>query len=251
MKITVIGAGNVAFHLAKAIHNSNKATLHQLYSRNALSDHFKEIQTNVVHDINLLTEADVYIICVSDTAVIPVAQTLPFKNKLVVHTTGSVSMNDLPDTNRKGVFYPLQTFSKNKQVNFNTIPLCIEAENETDLNTLTILAKAITQSVHYIDSKQRQAIHLAAVFANNFTNHLYTITKDICDEKEIPFAIFQPLLAETLNKLNYLTPFEAQTGPARRNDMPTILKHVSLLQHKPEHQDVYKLLTESIQKSYE
>ncbi|SFU56532.1 Predicted oxidoreductase, contains short-chain dehydrogenase (SDR) and DUF2520 domains [Pustulibacterium marinum] len=250
ISVSIIGAGNVAFHLSKAFYQSESIHLHQIYSRSPLTEHYKNIQVPICHSLEELKEADVYIISVSDDAVIDIASQLPFEKKLVVHTTGSVSLQDLPSKNRRGVFYPLQTFSKNKKVALSKVPFCLEADEENDLETLKSLATAISHSVYEIDSEQRKTIHLAAVFVSNFVNHIYHITKDISDQKNIPFQIFQPLMEETLDKLQYLSPLEAQTGPARRNDQQTIDKHLSLLDNET-YKNLYQQFTTSILKTYE
>lgn len=248
--VTIIGAGNVALHLCKALYKSEGVYLNQIYSRSPLSHHFKNIQVPVTHSLEELKPSDVYIISVSDAAVTSVAQQLPFDNRLVVHTTGSVGMTELPEKNRRGVWYPLQTFSKDKNVSLEHIPFCIEAEDAGDLELLHLLSNAVSTKVYEMNSEQRQTLHLSAVFVSNFVNHLYQITKEIGDAKNIPFEVFQPLMHETLDKLQYLSPTEAQTGPARRNDQETILKHLSLLNNDL-YKNIYQLLTTSIRNTYE
>ena len=187
-----------------------------------------------------------YIIAVSDDAIAQVSENLALDNQLVVHTSGTVTLNALANKNRRGVFYPLQTFSKDKAVNFKTIPLCIEAENEKDATTLKLIANAISDAVYDINSEQRKALHVAAVFVNNFVNHLYQMGNEICDANTIPFEILKPLIQETANKIATLSPKNAQTGPAKRNDLKTIAAHEEFL--KDENQAaIYKLLTQSIQ----
>jgi predicted short-subunit dehydrogenase-like oxidoreductase (DUF2520 family) len=165
---------------------------------------------------------------------------------LVVHTSGTVTINALSNKNRRGVFYPLQTFSKDKAVNFKTIPLCIEAENEKDTTTLKLIANAISDAVYDINSEQRKALHVAAVFVNNFVNHLYQIGNEICNANTIPFAILKPLIQETANKIATLSPKTAQTGPAQRNDNSTIAAHQQFLTDENQ-AAIYNLLTQSIQ----
>ena len=139
----------------------------------------------------------------------------------------------------------LQTFSKDKKVDFSEIPFCLEAENANDYKTLEIVAKAIGKKIYPISSEQRNTLHVAAVFVNNFTNHLYKIGNDICKENEVPFEILQSLIKETASKIETLSPEKAQTGPAIRNDKKTIKNHLNLLDKNQ--QEIYKIFTKSIQ----
>ena len=173
---------------------------------------------------------------------------LPIKDQLVVHTSGSVSCQDLAEHNRRGVFYPLQSFSKNRESNFKEIPICIEAEFNKDLLLLEELAAALSDDVYFIDSDQRKKLHLAAVFVNNFVNHLYQIGHDICAREALPFEILKPLIAETARKIEEMTPSDAQTGPAKRNDLKTINEHLELL--SDDHKALYQLISKSIQATH-
>jgi predicted short-subunit dehydrogenase-like oxidoreductase (DUF2520 family) len=249
-KVIIIGSGNVAQHLIVAFQNSqNMGTeidLIQVFSRQKESiSHLLDLD-KITDDLATLEEADLYIIAVSDDAIADVSSQLPFKNRLVVHTSGSISLDALDNDNRKGVFYPLQTFTKNKDVDFKTIPICLESENATDFQLLEKVAKMISDKVFAINSEQRKALHVAAVFVNNFTNHLYQIGSEICQENQVPFEILKPLIAETAQKIMVLSPEEAQTGPAKRNDTSTIEAHEAFLSDE-NHLKIYKTLTQSIQ----
>jgi predicted short-subunit dehydrogenase-like oxidoreductase (DUF2520 family) len=250
IKLSIIGSGNVAQHLIVALQNSiingtemelvqvfssQKTTVTQLLDFNKITDDWKT-----------LAEADLYIIAVSDDAIATVSEQIPYKNKLVVHTSGAISLEILASNNRKGVFYPLQTFSKNKTVDFKIIPICIESQNASDYQLLQKVAQSISDSVFAINSGQRKALHLAAVFVNNFTNHLYKIGNDICIENNLPFEILRPLIQETAEKITQLSPNEAQTGPAIRNDSETINAHLSFLSDENQ-KNIYTILTQSIQ----
>jgi predicted short-subunit dehydrogenase-like oxidoreductase (DUF2520 family) len=202
--------------------------------------------TKITNDWNTLAEADLYILAVSDDAITSVSSQLPFENKLVVHTSGSAPMTSLDNKNRKGVFYPLQTFTKGKAVDFKTIPFCLETQFENDYTLLEKVAKSISNNVFAIDSHQRKALHVAAVFVNNFTNHLYQLGNDICQENNVSFDILKPLILETANKILTLSPEAAQTGPAKRNDISTIAAHESFLTNENQ-SIIYKILTQSIQ----
>ncbi|MFT7901209.1 DUF2520 domain-containing protein [Tenacibaculum ascidiaceicola] len=247
IKVVIIGGGNVATHLANAFSKTNEVSLVQMYARNIEQiQHLKEA-TPITNSIELLTEADVYIIAVSDDAIGDVSRKIEQKNGLVVHTSGSVAMQSLQNTGRKGIFYLLQSFSKDKDVNFDEIPFCLEAENEEDLQLLEALAKSIGKKIYRINSEQRKRLHVAAVFVNNFTNHMYKIGADICNEHQVPFEVLLPLIQETAQKITELSPKAAQTGPAKRNDQKTIQNHLALL--NAEQQEIYKLITKSIQQN--
>jgi len=246
LKVVIIGSGNVAQHFIRAFQNSGKALLVQAYARTPETLYHLLDKDKVTDNYNDLAEADIYILSVSDDAITAVSEQLPFKNRLVVHTSGSASLQNINNRNRRGVFYPLQTFSKNKEVDFSTIPICLESDTESDYKLLEGLAKSISPLTYSIDSRQRQALHIAAVFVNNFTNHLYSIGNDICRENNIPFDILKPLIKETADKINSLTPIEAQTGPAKRKDTSTIERHLDFI--KDDNQKaIYTLLTQSIQ----
>jgi predicted short-subunit dehydrogenase-like oxidoreductase (DUF2520 family) len=200
----------------------------------------------IITDFNDLAKADIYIIAVSDDAISKVSLQLPFENRLVVHTSGSVSLDALDKKNRKGSFYPLQTFSKGKEIDFSKIPICLESENKTDFDVLEKVAQSISNTVFKINSEQRKALHISAVFVNNFVNHLYQMGNEICIENNVPFEILKPLILETANKVMTLSPKEAQTGPAKRNDNKTIEAHLDFLSNENQ-ATIYKILTQSIQ----
>jgi predicted short-subunit dehydrogenase-like oxidoreductase (DUF2520 family) len=245
IKVSIIGSGNVGYHLIKAFREKTGVELVQVFSRKyeAVAD----IVSNkkIISDYNQLQPADIIIIAVSDDAIAEVSNQIPFQNQLLVHTSGSVNMEALNDKNRKGVFYPLQTFSKTKAVDFKVIPVCIEAENENDYQTLEFVAKLITEVIYRVNSEQRKALHIAAVFVSNFVNHMYRMGHEICTENHLSFNILKPLIQETAHKILTLSPQEAQTGPAKRNDSQTINSHLSFLSDENQ-KEIYKLLTKSI-----
>lgn len=244
--VIVLGSGNVASHIIKFINDSNELNLVQIYARN-LNKIDNAIDKNVVTDDYLkIKEADIYIIAVSDNSISEVSRKLPFKNKLVVHTSGSASLDQIDSKNRRGVFYPLQTFSKNKPVDFNQIPFCLETEFEKDYPILENITQKFSSKVYQISSEQRKFIHVTAVFVSNFTNHMFTIGNEICKENDIPFEIFKPLIQETFNKINELEPVLAQTGPAVRNDTSTLKKHLELITNE-KIKSLYLNISESIQ----
>ena len=245
VKVIVIGSGNVAQHLALAFLQSAETELVQLFARDKSKLQKFAEQVDITDDLLMLAKADLYIIAVSDDAVAAVSDQLPFENRLVAHTSGSVSIDSLSSKNKKGVFYPLQTFSKSKSVDFSVIPICLEADPDY-FGLLEKVARSISGNVYTIDSAQRKALHVAAVFVNNFTNNLYKIAADICEVNDIPFEILKPLIRETAEKIMTLAPIDAQTGPAKRNDVTTIQKHLALLSDENQ-KKIYHLLTQSIQ----
>lgn len=247
IKVGLIGSGNVAQHLISVFRQTATITLVQVFARKKETLHGLIPEAMLTSDYSELKEADLYIIAVSDDAIPEVSAQLNFTNKLVVHTSGSSGMDVLNHKNRKGVFYPLQTFSKTKAVDFKEIPLCLESENDADYLLMETVAKAISDKVYRIDSKQRQSLHVAAVFSCNFVNHLYQMGDEICRENNIPFEILFPLIRETADKIKTLAPKAAQTGPAIRGDQKTIDRHLAFLKDNPERTTIYTLLTESIQ----
>jgi len=227
ISLAIVGNGNVGFHLYKNLSENSLINVTQIDSRGHGS----------------LEDFDISIIAVVDNAISEVSSYI--KSPLVVHTSGTTHMNQLKNTTRKGVFYPLQSFSKDKEVDFSEIPFCLEAENPKDLEQLKELVNTLGAKPFEISSDQRKRIHVAAVFVNNFTNHLYKMAKDICAEHDVPFDILLPLIEETAKKVQTLSPSEAQTGPAIRNDEETIKNHLNLLNDSQK--EIYQKLTASIQ----
>lgn len=245
IRLSIIGSGNVAHHLIQAFSHSAEIELIQVFARKPSSVSTHITTDKIISEFSELIPVDIVIISVTDDSIATISKNIPFKNSLVVHTSGSVAMEALNDTNRKGVFYPLQTFSKSKEVDFTSIPICLEAENIKDYTILETLAKTISNSVYNVNSEQRKALHVAAVFVCNFTNHLYQIGNEICQQNKLSFDILKPLIQETANKILSLSPEEAQTGPAKRKDSQTINAHLNFL--TDEHQkEIYKILTKSI-----
>lgn len=245
IRLSIIGSGNVAQHLIQAFSKTSEIELVQVFARKPESISSLISIEKVVSDFSCLKAVDITIIAVNDDAIASVSKQFPFNNRLVVHTSGSISMEALDSKNRKGVFYPLQTFSKSKKVDFNIIPICLEAENDNDLQLLETVAKTISDSVYKINSEQRRALHVAAVFVSNFTNHLYQIGNEICVENNFSFDILKPLIQETACKILSLSPIAAQTGPAKRRDTQTINAHLNFLTDENQ-KEIYKMLTKSI-----
>ncbi len=247
IRVCIIGSGNVAQHLISAFMKTNDVSVVQVLARNPESVGSIVTPTQIISNYNQLVEADLYIVAVTDKAIAEVSKQIPFGNKLVAHTSGSMRMTALDANHRRAVFYPLQTFSKNKTVDFKKIPIGLESEHAADYQTIQQVANAISEHVFAINSEQRKAMHVAAVFVNNFTNHLYQIGADICEEHQLSFDILKPLIEETTAKIMVLSPAEAQTGPAKRKDQSTIDSHLALL-HDANQKEIYTILTQSIQK---
>ena len=248
MQIVLIGSGNVAFHLAKAFTEA-QIPISQIFGRNTTELQKISEQFSIPFSTETLADADLYIISVSDSSIIEVSSLIKNKNVLVAHTSGSVSREALNGNYRKSVFYPLQTFSKSKNLDYSKIPFFIDAENENDEEILKNLASKISKNVMLANDEKRKYIHLTAVFACNFVNHLYARAKEISDSQGIPFDYFLPLIDETTQKIHELEPKLAQTGPAIRNDEKVLKLHESLLTDE-EKLKIYKTLNESIKKMY-
>lgn len=247
-----LGSGNVATHFALALHHAGLQIL-QVYSPNI--EHAKKLSaqtgsdaTNHISDIN--PDADLYLISIPDDQISPVVRKLPMFSGIVAHTSGFVEMKVLDRFKHFGVFYPLQTFSKSRAVDLKQVPFCLEGNDEKTQKTLFNLAGKLSQSVQYINSTDRKQIHLAAVFINNFPNHLYAAAEQLIEEKKLSFDILLPLLQETAAKMNQLKPGEAQTGPARRNDLNTIKIHSEMLRNNPELFEIYQLFSHQILSKY-
>jgi predicted short-subunit dehydrogenase-like oxidoreductase (DUF2520 family) len=247
VKISIIGYGNVAQHLIPAFQQSTLVSIQQVFLRDPSKASASDQDIEFISDWSQLRPADIFFLAVSDDAIAAISAEIPLKNQLIVHTSGSVSFEDMSNANRRGVFYPLQTFTKGKTVHFKDIPICIESEFSADLEMLQKIAKAISDQTYIINSQQRRALHVAAVFVNNFVNHLYHIGSEICQDNQVPFSILEALIEETSAKIKTLSPKNAQTGPAKRSDQQTIDSHLHFLQSDARKQSIYTLLTQSIQ----
>jgi predicted short-subunit dehydrogenase-like oxidoreductase (DUF2520 family) len=249
MRITIIGSGNVATHSAAAFKNAGHAIV-QVYSRDLqnaslLAYHVKAEAIDNLDQIN--PETDLFVIAVKDDVIESIASALAKYQKLIVHTSGATDLQALLNyTPQAGVFYPLQTFSKTKEVDFNTVPICIEGANEQIASQLNELAYTISQNVYRINSAERKTLHLAAVFANNFPNYLYYLSQQLLAEHQLPFDLLRPLIRETAEKIQEHLPADVQTGPAIRNDEKTMASHLQQLAGKPDLQQLYKLLSQGI-----
>lgn len=253
MNIAIIGAGNVAWHLAQALQNAGHSVT-AIYSRaQAPREELAQLLPHAkpISSLNLLNvTADVVIVAVPDAALAAVASELQVASgTLVAHTSGSVPVSVLQQVRggRIGVFYPLQTFTKAKPVDFTQVPLLVEAQEKKSIEQLEQLALSITPKVQKVNSEKRRQLHLAAVFACNFTNHLLGISQELLQKAGLPQELLQPLVQETVAKAMKQHPYTVQTGPAVRRDENVIQAHLQMLQQHPRLQELYRLLSESIQ----
>ncbi|RZK42982.1 MAG: DUF2520 domain-containing protein [Pedobacter sp.] len=252
MKVVLVGSGNVATHLALALHAIGN-TIAQVWSRN--QSHASKLADKVnAKAISNLSEADLSadfcVVSIKDDAVGEVAELLRGFKGIVVHTSGSVDIAVFAGVfERYGVLYPLQTFSIDKPVDFSNIPMCIEASDADTLNAVGQFANKLSTNVREISSEKRRVLHLAAVFACNFTNYLYTLSNDLLNENDLDFNIIRPLILETAAKVQEAYPKDVQTGPAIRNDEQTLNKHKAMLTAQPELLAIYQTLSDSIKKT--
>jgi len=248
-KVAILGAGNLATLLSLELHRKGVEIV-QVFSRTETSASLLANMLEccyVTKPEEITPDATIYLISVSDMAIEDVLSKMDCNNKLVAHTAGSIPMNILSKfSENHGVFYPLQTFSKSRNVNFSCIPFCIEANTAENEQILVELASLISNDVRIITSEQRKQLHLAAVFANNFVNHMYAIADEIIQQKDLPFDILYPLISETAAKIENITPHAAQTGPAKRSDMAVMQDHLSMLNDKPNLKKLYSSISDSI-----
>lgn len=251
MKVVLIGAGNLATNLGKAFKKAGIEVV-QVYSRTKKSAKLLSdiLVCNWTIDIQeIVDDADYYIFSVKDKVleqlIIDVCSHI--KTGIFLHTAGSMSCDVFKNkVNKYGVFYPLQTFSKNSYVDFENIPIFIEGNSIEVSQQLEMLAKKISINVYTLTSEVRQYIHLSAVWVCNFVNHCYSIGQDILAQHGIPFKVLLPLIYETTKKVSYLQPKEAQTGPAVRGDKNIIEKHIKLMHDNPQWQELYKNFSQNI-----
>ena len=251
--IYLIGSGKIGFNIAIALKNSNISIL-GIHSRN------KESGNRLAHKVNskyfeeliIPRKTDLIIICVPDDEIQNVAKKI--KNSAVIHTAGCSDIALLKDcSNNYGVVWPIQTFLENKKANLKNVPICIEANNKIFQKKLQSLFSKISNNIMNINFKQRQIIHLSAVFSCNFSNYLYSISEEILSKENLDLSILKPLILETTNNVFKYRSKNNQTGPARRKDFGTIKKHLDLLslKEKKEYLKIYNLITNNIIKIYE
>lgn len=249
--VSIIGAGNVATHLALGLNNRN-FSIKEIWSKNISNAELlaKKINANVCSNLSQLNiETNLVIISVKDDSLEEVVAMLPAHLPAVVHTSGSLDMKILNETsNHIGVLYPLQSFNKDEAVNWKEVPICVEANSDHFTEQLFSLSKSLSGHVEYLNSTQRIQLHIAAIFANNFSNYIYSLAYQLATKQHLPFSLLIPLIQQTTNRLGNTDPFQLQTGPAKRNDVELIKKHIELLSSNKEAQEVYEFLSEEIRK---
>jgi predicted short-subunit dehydrogenase-like oxidoreductase (DUF2520 family) len=239
----------VATHLGNAFKQAG-FSIAAVYSRDiqkatVLADN---IEAKPFSQLDLIpSTADLYLIAVNDSAIAELANQLPIVNGLVVHSSGTMPIQVLNKHKRVGVFYPLQSLSKNIPVSSADIPVLLETVQTEDLIALETVAKQCGMNTFVVNSDDRKTVHLAAVFANNFSNYLYTVAEQILSIKGIPFDMLKPLIIETARKVQHHKPSEVQTGPAKRKDVSTMELHLQLLEKTPQYKKIYELLSKGIQ----
>ena len=249
MNIVLLGSGNVATHLGRAFKLAGQ-TIVQVWSRNIhhakeLADSLASVAVSDIDDIDI--SADLYIMAVKDEAIQILAAEIKLGDKLIVHTSGSTGLEALKGVStRIGVFYPLQTFSKSRAVDFRQIPIAIEANSAEDSAVIKSIADRLTEKVIVLTSVQRRTLHVAAVFACNFTNHLFAISQELLQKDNLDFDLLRPLIAETAGKIQLNDPVTVQTGPAFREDQEIINSHLEMLRENPGLMDIYEKLSQSI-----
>ena len=252
--IVLLGSGNVATHLGIALQEKGFSIV-QIYSRtlDSAKSLGNKLQTDYTDNIKeVVADADIYIFSVKDAVLPEILKQLPSLSGLLVHTAGSVPIHVFADySERRGVLYPLQTFSKNRQLSFSDLPFFIEANCPADEILLEKIASTLSNKVVRLPSEKRKQLHLAAVLACNFTNHLYASAANILEEQGLDWDLLLPLIQETAAKVKDLHPKEAQTGPAVRYDENVINTHLEMLKDKPHLQELYELLSQSIFKNHE
>jgi predicted short-subunit dehydrogenase-like oxidoreductase (DUF2520 family) len=246
--ISIIGCGNVGSNLGLALYE-NGIRINHVLSANHQSSEILAVKTNSISasGIHEISPDDLLLICVPDDEIANVINSVS-DDQRIAYTSGSVELNSFKDNNNIGVFYPLQTFTKNRNVDLKEVPFLIESEDKDFGDALFSLAKKISDKVQYSNSEERKRMHVAAVMVNNFTNHIIHNAQQYSEQQNIKFDVFVPLLKETISKLDDYSAYDAQTGPARRNDLSVIESHLEMLNE--EQAKIYRVLTESIQLIY-
>lgn len=249
MRIVIIGAGNIATHLAKGFHSLGHE-ISQVYNRTsanakALAD---VVSSQAIDEINqIITNADLYIIAVSDSSIaVIIDQLCADLNGIVVHTSGATPLSILSKFHNSGVIYPPQSLNKNIDYNLSAIPFAIEGSDATVSHDLLTLMQSLSMRSFLCNTQQRMALHVSAVFANNFTNALFIIANSILEKEDLSFDLIKPIILETAQKVQNNSPAQVQTGPAIRNDKTTIESHLEFLSYSNNLSEIYQLMTNLI-----
>jgi predicted short-subunit dehydrogenase-like oxidoreductase (DUF2520 family) len=247
--LTIVGAGNLAWHLGRAFTDKG-IKIDKISNRSAgpAADLALKIGAKFTTDFGVSnSESDFTILAINDSFIEATLVKMNLFNTIILHTSGSTSIDIFKSRVKNyGVFYPLQTFTKNRNIDFSTIPVCIEASDKTTLDLLHNLGSIISNRVQVMNSENRLSLHLAAVMTNNFTNHIMARTFDFLEKSDIDKNLILPLLEETIHKITLIGPKEAQTGPARRNDVEIIGKHLKIIEDDPALKNLYNVISDSI-----
>ena len=248
-QIVMIGAGNAATCLANAYYH-NKSTIVQVYSRTmqSASELALQVSAEATDNLKKLVQGKyTYILALPDDVIVKVLPKINLKEGILIHCSGSLPMDILKNSAEKyGVIYPLISMNKSEKLDFNDVPFCVEGCDMGVALTLKIMVYYLSKKAYIMDSEQRNVVHLAAVFANNFPNFLYGVAKEILDKRNIPFDVLKPLICETAMNIMTVDPAQRQTGPAARNDKKIIENHLSLLADFPEYKNLYQLFSKVI-----
>ena len=251
MNVVIIGTGNVATAFSKLIKSAGHEIIAVTGRNEEQAKYLAEsLNTNYFSGFSTIPKAEIYLVSVSDSSIKEVADALKVRDKIIVHTSGSVSKKVFENSSKNfGVLYPLQSLRKENE-DTPAIPLLIDASNESTINILKTFASTLSSDVSVANDEQRLKLHIAAVIVSNFTNYLYTLTKSYCENENVPFKMLIPLIEETATRLKKLNPENVQTGPAIRNDISTIQKHLEILHDYPELNKIYQSMSEGIMNHY-
>ncbi len=255
-KISFIGSGNVATHLAQAFYKAG-IQIHQVYSMSCSNAEqlSSKISAEYICDIERLdTNVDLIVFAVKDEVIKDLSEYVIRKNPLVkmVHTSGSIGLDVFEGALNAGIFYPLQSFSKSKEMDISKVPFLITTQNTLLRNDLIVLAETISSKVYVYSEDQLKHLHIAAVLVNNFSNHLFALAQDYCNKHQLDYQLLLPLIQETIHKIEQFAPIDAQTGPARRGDYTIIENHLKTLSEEEESlHKIYKLFSDSILNMYQ
>ena len=248
--IVLVGSGNVATNLGLSLKN-NGYVITQVWSKKLKHANIlaKKLNSTSTNNLNELKDADLYVVAVKDDSLESLTLQLNVNN--IVHTSGSLGLEIFKKkTGNYGVFYPLQTFNKNINLDLSKTPICIESNNKLFENKLVNLGNDLSEQVIKMSSEKREKLHIAAVFASNFTNHMFSIADSILAEAHIDFKLLLPLINQTVKKISQNKPSIMQTGPAKRKDQRIIQNHINKLSNK-ELKGIYQIISNSIIKNNE
>lgn len=252
--MVLIGAGRLAWHLGPALKKAGYEIV-QVLGRNPENtlELAQYLEAETILDWEKITSlADFYFLAIPDQVLWEISRYIPLRDRFFIHCSGATPLNALEGLGSSiGVLYPVQTFSKEIELDFHKVPLCIEAEVPSLLSKLNTLAQSLSEFVYEMDSEKRAYVHLSAVFANNFTNHLVGIAEEVLGKQDISTQILFPLIAETIRKILIVGPDQAQTGPALRNDLKSQNRHLELLKAFPDLQKIYSVLSLDIFKHHQ